>query len=48
MKWFYLSCDICWETVDHFDIDAEFESKDLVICSKCRSDYGEDSLFEKF
>jgi len=43
-----LSCDICWEVLDNIDMDAEFESEDLVICTKCRSDYKEDSPLEKF
>jgi hypothetical protein len=33
-----MSCDICWEMVNDADIDAEFESAEIVICSKCRSD----------
>jgi hypothetical protein len=43
-----MSCDICWRVIDDSDIDAEFESDDLVICSDCRSNHGEKFSFEKF
>jgi len=34
-----MSCDLCWEEVDDFDIDAELESGNLVMCSKCRTNF---------
>ena len=41
-----MSCDICWKVIDDdSDIDVEFESGELVICSECRSNNGEEILF---
>jgi len=42
-----MSCDICWNAIDDSDIDTEFESSELVICSECRLNHGELS-FEQF
>ncbi len=43
-----MNCDLCWEVVNDSDVDAEFESGDLVMCYKCRTGHGEDLLFGKF
>jgi len=43
-----MSCDICWKIIDDYDIDAEFESDEFVVCSGCRSNHGDEFLFEKF
>ena len=43
-----MSCDICWKIISDFDIDTEFDSDEFVICSECRSNNGNEFVFEKF
>ena len=42
-----MSCDICWKIIDDSDIDSEFDSDELVICSECRSNNVEGFSFGK-
>jgi len=43
-----MSCDICWKVIEDSDIDTEFESDELVVCSECRSNNGKEFSFDKF